>query len=242
MRNGADSTRLIEHALRRLLPDVFFHPIWTRLVEAGDLLSREQVQSLRDSADRLLSDGSLDDACQILFICAFQQLRAGDHAAASNGIQRIHNLAEEHELPQVAACAAWGAAAACVQRGGFPQAAEHLEQLQSILSPQREWVLCDVIDVIRQALLSQPEVTALDQLLASDAALSFAFEQLLHWGTPAPASKPAHGSDSAISPSRSTGFSLAFALADDQEHCQRRTAVEVGRNQCLCFFGTPGRA
>jgi hypothetical protein len=54
--NGTDSTRLIEHALRRLLPDVFFHPIWTRLVEAGDILSREQVQSLLDSADRLLSD------------------------------------------------------------------------------------------------------------------------------------------------------------------------------------------
>jgi DNA-binding SARP family transcriptional activator len=207
---------LIDHALQRLLPDVFFHPIWMRLVDGNVLLSRKQVQSLLDSVDQLLSAGKLHDACQALFICAFQQLRASDYDAASSSIQRILDLSEQHELSHIAACAAWGAAAVNVRRSWYQQAAEHLEHLQSILGEQQEWVLSDVIDVIRQALLSQPEVTALNQLLASDAALSSAFEQLLCWGTPSAASNPSgndssdrHGKqdDSATSPSCSTGFS-----------------------------------
>jgi DNA-binding SARP family transcriptional activator len=183
VRNGHDGTRLIEHALRRLLPDVFFHPVWTHVVEA-DVLPPEQVQSLLGSVDQMLSAGKLHDACQTLFICAFQQLRSGDHAAASNTIQRIHRLAVQHELSQVAACAAWGAAAICAQCGWHQQAAGHLEQLHAMLGQQHEWILSDVIDVLRQDLLSQAEVIPADRLLSSEAALSPAFEQLLHWGTP----------------------------------------------------------
>ena len=216
MRNGTDSARLIEHALRRLLPDVFFHPIWTRFVEACEILSREQVQSLLCTADRLLSDGKLDDASETLFVCAFQQLRAGDDDAALGSIQQVLDLAERHELLHAAACGAWAAAAVCARRGWYPRAAEHLAHLHFILCQQHDWVLSDVIDVIWQALLSKPEVTAIDQLLSSDANLSCAFGQMLYWGTPAAASETGGSDwhdgngkhdDSAISSPRSIGFS-----------------------------------
>ena len=106
-------------------------------------------------ATNLLARGDLVEACQTLFICAFQQMRAGDFGAASNNIQRILILAEQHGLHQVACWATWGAAAVCVRRGWFRQAAEHLEHLQSLLGQQQEWVLSGVIDLIRRALLSR---------------------------------------------------------------------------------------
>jgi DNA-binding SARP family transcriptional activator len=177
--------QLLDRAFLRLLPDVFFHPVWTYFVEAGTPISSEQIQSLLDAGDGLLSAGELVEACQILFICAFQQLRAGDYTSASNNTQRILILAEQHGLPQMAQWATWGAAAVCVRRGWFQEATEHLEHLQSLLSQQQEWVISDVIDIIRRALLSQgqAEITA-GQSLSSDAVLSAAFEQMLHWGTP----------------------------------------------------------
>jgi DNA-binding SARP family transcriptional activator len=57
------------------------------------------------------------------------------------------------------------------------------------LGQQQEWVLSDVIDVIRRALLSQTQAEdTAGQLLSSDAVLSSAFEQMLHWGAPHAAS------------------------------------------------------
>jgi|GEM_PF-1675206 len=179
------SGQLLDHAFLRLSPDVFFHPVWTHFVEAGALLSREQIQSLLGAGDDLVSAGNLIEACQILFICAFQQLRAGNYTAASSHIQRILLLTEQHALPQVAWWATWGAAAVCVRRGWFRQAAEHLAHLQSLLSQQQEWVLSDVIDVIRRALLSQTQTEFITgQPPSSDSVLSSAFEQMLQWGTP----------------------------------------------------------
>src|SRR5512139_251857 len=169
------SGQLLDRAFLRLSPDVFFHPVWTHFAEAGASLTPEQIQSLLDAGDGLLSAGNLVEACQILFICAFQQLRAGDYTAASSNTQRILILAEQHGLPQVARWATWGAAAVCVRRGWFQEAAEHLEHLQFLLGQQQEWVLADVIELIRRALLSQSqaEISA-GQPLSSDAVLSSA--------------------------------------------------------------------
>ena len=179
------SGQLLDRALLRLLPDVFCHPIWIHFVEAGAPFAPDQLQSLLAAADDLLSAGNLVEACQALFICAFQQIRAGDYGAASSNIQRILILAEQHGLLQVACWATWGAAAICVRRGWFQQTAEHLEHLQSLLGQQQEWVLSDVIDIIRRAVLSQTEAEiAAGQPQSSDAVLSSAFDQMMHWGAP----------------------------------------------------------
>ena len=214
-KNVADSSSLINHALLRLLPDVFFHPVWTHFVEAGAPLLPGQIQSLLDASDDLLARGDFVEACQTLFICAFQQMRAGDFGAASNNIQRILILAEQHGLHQVACWATWGAAAVCVRRGWFRQAAEHLEHLQSLLGQQQEWVLSGVIDLIRRALLSQTQAeSTAGPPLSSDAELSSAFEQMLQWGTPRaargidPTSRiDRHSKYSIRSHSRPAGFS-----------------------------------
>ncbi len=216
MINGTDSTRWIEHALRRLLPDVFFHPIWTRFVGTSETLSCEQIQTLLNSSDQLLSAGKQEDACEVLFTCAYLQLHAGDDEAAAHSIQHVLDIAERHGLSHVAACGSWGSAAVSARRGRYPQAADHLAHLQFILGQQHDWVLSDVIDVIRQTMLSQPDVTAIDQLLSSDAALSSAFEEMLNWGIPAAARKVSgsdlpdvHGKhdDSATLSSRSASYS-----------------------------------
>jgi hypothetical protein len=109
------SGQLLDRVFLRLSPDVFFHPVWTHYAEAGASLAPEQIQSLLDAGDRLLSAGELVATCQILFICAFQQLRAGDYTAASNNTQRILILAEQHGLSQVAGGRA--AASACGAAG-----------------------------------------------------------------------------------------------------------------------------
>jgi DNA-binding SARP family transcriptional activator len=179
------SGQLLDRVLLRLLPDVFFHAVWSHFVEADALLLPQQIQALVEASAELLVAGNFVDASQTLFICAFQQIRAGDYNAAANNIQQILVLAEQHGLTQVACWATWGAAAICVRRGWFPQAAEHLEHLQLLLGQQQEWVLSDVIDLIRRALLSQTQAEeAAGQPLSSDAVLSSAFDQMLHWGTP----------------------------------------------------------
>jgi DNA-binding SARP family transcriptional activator len=179
------SGQLLDRTLLRLLPDVFFHAVWIHFVEAEAPLLPRQIQSLLDASAELLSAGNSVEACQTLFMCAFQQFHAGDDSSASNNMQRILVLAEQHGLLQVACWATWGAAAVCVRRGWFQQAAEHLEHLQFLLGQQQDWVLSDVIDIIRRALLSQAEaeLTA-EQPQASDAILSSAFDQMLHWGMP----------------------------------------------------------
>ncbi len=184
MNGNVHTSQRLSEKLSRLSPDVFYHSIWAHFVEAEAPPLPQQIQPLLDAADEMLSTGNLGDACRLLFICAFQQLRMDDFAAASSTIQRILVLAEQHGLPQVAWWAAWGAAAICVQHGWCQQAAEHLEHLHSMLGWQHEWILSDVIDVLRQDLLCQAEVTPADRPLLSDLVLSPAFEQLLHWGTP----------------------------------------------------------
>ena len=166
-------------------------------------------------ADELLSAGNLIEACQALFVCAFQQIRAGDYGAASSNIQRILILAEQHGLLQVACWATWGAAAICVRRGWFQQAAEHLEHLQSLLGQQQEWVVSDVIDIIWRAVLSQSQAElTTGQPLSPDAVLSSAFEQMLHWGMPRatraigfPNGIDGHADNAIQSPAKSAGFS-----------------------------------
>lgn len=181
--------RTLDDALLRLLPDVFFHPIWLRFIETSAPLLPEHLQSLSEAVTQLSSVGKFDEACQILFVCVVQQLRTDNYAAASDNIQQILFLAEQHNLPQVAWRATWGAAAIGVRRGWFHQAAEHLEHLRFLLDQQQEWVLSNVIEVIRQDLLSRSaEVdTADNEPVFSpplDPAMRPAIEQLLHWGEP----------------------------------------------------------
>ncbi len=179
------SGQLFDHALLRLLPDVFFHPVWIHSVETGTFLAPRQLQLLLDAGNELVVEHNLIDACQVFFICAFQYIRSGDYDAASNLIQRILVLAEQHEQTTIACWATWGAAAVCVRRGWLQQAAEHLEYLQSLLGQQQDWVLSDVVDIIRRTLLSQAEAElTTEQPQSSDAILSFVFDQMLYWGTP----------------------------------------------------------
>ncbi|MFN8598146.1 MAG: BTAD domain-containing putative transcriptional regulator [Anaerolineae bacterium] len=183
------SGHTLDATLLKLLPGVFFHPVWTRFVKLDTPVAPEQIQLLSSAADQMLAAGKLDDTCQTLFVVAVQQLRAGDYTSASSSIQRILLLAEQHGLVQVTWWATWGAAAVCVRRGWFRQAAEHLEHLQTLLGQQHEWVLSGMIDVIRQSLLDQSavaEVIGTEPTFSPplDAVLMPAVEQLLHWGEP----------------------------------------------------------
>lgn len=145
----------LRRTLSRLLPDVFFHPVWIHFI-------RNNADQSPDFLPYLLHDLQLEQikddligSCQVIFLGAYLQSRLGEHAAALVSIERAWKLAETHGLQQIACCAAWGACAICVRRGNYQEAADWLIQLQEKLKEKHEWVLIDMLELFKQILETQ---------------------------------------------------------------------------------------
>ena len=145
----------LRRTLSRLLPDVFFHPVWIHFV-------RNNADQSPDFLSYLLHDLQLEQikddlvgSCQVIFLCAYLQSRLGEHATALASIEQAWKLAETHSLRQIAHCAAWGACAICVLRGNYQEATDWLIRLQQKLKEKHEWVLIGVLELFKQILEAQ---------------------------------------------------------------------------------------
>lgn len=150
---------LLKHAISKLRPEVFSHPIWIRFCHKKQTIPPETIQDLFAEADQLQHDHPRD-AFQILLICAVGQNYSGHWSAALTTLQRALDLAECTSLSQEVLWAIWGACAVCVQQGNYGQAAAYFSQLQTVLYEQNEWMLADYIDVVKQLLLC-PEISGI---------------------------------------------------------------------------------
>jgi DNA-binding SARP family transcriptional activator len=158
----------LERTLSRLLPDVFFHPVWIHFARNIADYSPDFVQYLLHDLQLEQTKADLISNCQVMFMCAYMQSRLDDHAAALASIEQAWQLAETHGLRQIACCAAWGASAICVRRGNYQEAVDWLSRLQKKLKEEYEWVLVDTLEVFKQILqgqLSQTNVEFLDWFL-----------------------------------------------------------------------------
>lgn len=184
--NDEQDSHLLCRLLSKLSPDIFFHPLWIYFIEAERPYSAELIQRLLQAANQLQIDGDLSGACQVLLICAVLQDRLGDYAAALNSLEQVWTLAECPGLSDVRHWAAWGTSAVYTHQGRYQQADESLKQLQDILNQDDEWVLADIIWLLRRALLSHAQANVSGRaeaspVLASDTRLGLVFDWLLQW-------------------------------------------------------------
>lgn len=172
---SSSESPLLESAALKLSPGVFSHPIWVRFGQCNDIHSSKTINDLFVEADKLLHDKP-EEACQVLFLCAVFQNYDGQSGKALTTVQKIRVLAEKARLNQELIWSLWGAAAICFQQGDMEESANRLGELQGFLSIHNEWVLADLIDIVRQAML-QPS-----QRNLSDGCLTTPFQWLKTWG------------------------------------------------------------
>jgi DNA-binding SARP family transcriptional activator len=173
------SNIFLRRMLSELLPDAFFHPVWTHWVGNS---ANDSSDSIRHLLQNLLLERIEDDLasnCQCVFLCAYLQSRLGEHAAALASIEQVWKLAETHNMHQVSRCAAWGACAICVRWGNYPQALDWMNKLQEKLKETHEWILVDILELFRQ-ILEAPVPSSRGELLG----------WLLRWGELPPAETP----------------------------------------------------
>jgi two-component SAPR family response regulator len=162
----------LRRTLLQLLPDVFFHPVWLHLTRNIATYSPDFVQHILHNLELERNQDELVSNCEIIFICASLQSYLGEHTKALSSIEQAWILAETQGLQSMARCAAWGACAICIRRNNYEEATEWLSKLQQTFKEKHEWVLRDILEVVKQNIEAQTVYSSNEEL--SDI--------LLRWG------------------------------------------------------------
>jgi DNA-binding SARP family transcriptional activator len=177
---------LLAHAVSKLRPGVFSHPVWVRFSNKAEPIPPETIQDLFEEAEQLQHDNP-SDACQVLLICAVFQNYSGQRTRALATTQKALDLAERNGLSQEILWAIWGECSICVQQGNFEQAAVYFGHLQAVLYEQNEWMLADYIDVVMQFFRSSAMAGIEECSNSTDnqyfgGLLNLTLDWLQHWG------------------------------------------------------------
>lgn len=142
---------LLEYAISKLNPGIFSHPVWVRFGRQGDGNASGTIENLINAAQKEQDDDP-GTACQLMLACSVYQNYANQRQTALETISRVLALAEKAKLTRELVWANWGAAVICIQQGSYQQASTYLDELQTNLSSEGEWVLADFIDLVKQSL------------------------------------------------------------------------------------------
>jgi DNA-binding SARP family transcriptional activator len=146
-----NGSSLLDYAISRLRPEVFSHPIWVHFAKQEVSISLSLIEDLLCMAHNL-QEHDQSAACQILLICAFYQNDAGQPFNALRTTQQAHALAERSGLSRETIWALWGACAISIQWGDCEQAVNYFMDLQTALNKQNEWIVANLIEVMKQSL------------------------------------------------------------------------------------------
>jgi DNA-binding SARP family transcriptional activator len=179
---------LLTYASSLLSPGIFSHPVWKLFGDTEGNPTQKNVNDLLGAAKSLLSDEP-GSACQVLFICAVYQSKSGSYEDSIGTIQLAYSTAEANNLTREKIWARWGASAICIQQGMYRKASIHLEDLQTILNTQDEWVLADYVEIINQSLqkIDKPQrekSSNASNNQAPDDLVAVTLEWLKNWGNP----------------------------------------------------------
>lgn len=183
MRKGSS---LLNYAIPRLIPEVFLHPIWIHFGNKEAFISLSKIDDLLYVAKNM-QEYDPSGACQVLLICAFYQNNLGQRHKALIISQQAYSLAERTGLSKETIWAIWGICAICVQQGNYEQATNHLVDLQAALIEQNEWIVADLVEVIKQ-FFRNPMIVHSHQYFVSprnqplNDLLAFTFDWLEQWG------------------------------------------------------------
>lgn len=164
--------KLLLRVRSKVIPEVFNHPLWIDFVNSDRQPSPELIQHLRNSARKYETQGEMLSSSEILLLCASLQKQLKNFEAAINSLQRARHLAKNHELPQFAIFAAWGTAAQYYNQGDLQLTIQSLTRLQKLVEVENDWVLIDIIELIKQHLHNPDEDAG---------ALSIALDWLKNW-------------------------------------------------------------
>jgi DNA-binding SARP family transcriptional activator len=196
-----EQTRLIEqerpllkYAISKLNPDIFSHPVWVwfgRQRGKNAISIAEQLSSAIEGLEPI-DTGS---TCQILLVCAVYQNLAGQNSLALATLDRILDLASRTEFTPGVIWGHWGACAISFQTEQYGRAVLHLEDLETVLNREQEWILADFVDVIKQSLCEPEMVCTWRQTYglngSSGNLLHVAYFWLQQWGVSFQALEPA---------------------------------------------------
>jgi DNA-binding SARP family transcriptional activator len=178
---------MLNRALAGLSPESFSHPVWRHYSQAEGYPSAELIQNLIQSAEQLNNAGDIQEACQVLLICAVLQGRRHDLNQALNIAQQAWQLAENHSLEQASSWSAWGVCALCVDKGDYKKAVSLLRWLQIKLCQEGEWILSNHLELIRMTLSSEAQPGGYFEII---------LDIFSRWGEPGPAIEANNGSSS----------------------------------------------
>jgi DNA-binding SARP family transcriptional activator len=153
MLNESENNHLMPHVLAKLLPDVFYHPLWIYSLPKSALHSSEVIDRIKPSIQQLIEQGDYRNAAQLLLACAALQKRSGDPNSALETVQNVWAMGIFNKIPEIARWAAWGACSICAEQDEFHLAAKHLEQLQMRALEGEDWVLTATIGIVKNILL-----------------------------------------------------------------------------------------
>lgn len=177
---------LLEYAISKLNPEVFSHPVWVRFGNMEESNSSKIIEVLFKTAQKLQDDNP-SDACQLMLVCSVIQTYANQRLKALATVQHVLALAKRTGLTRELLWANWGACAICVQQGNYNQATIYIDDLQIALSGQKEWILADFVDVVKQSLLHTTPASVAEQCSSSrkqamEDLLSLTYDWLQKWG------------------------------------------------------------
>src|SRR5690349_9664396 len=157
-----NKSSLLNHAISKLSPEVFSHPVWVRFGQKEESTYLRIVDDLLSTIKNLQNDDP-GAACQVLLMCAVYQNYAGQRFIALKTTQQALALAQTRCLSKELIWALWGVCALAIQQENYGKASENLVHLQAVLSEQNEWMLANFLDVLRPALSEPARVNAQKQ-------------------------------------------------------------------------------
>jgi DNA-binding SARP family transcriptional activator len=138
---------VIWQALSRFSPDVFAHPVWIDFINNNRPIPDLLIQDLQDQYQKLIIEGDIQAACQVLLLCAVLHKRQEKYEASLDCLQRAWELADSHKMPEIVEWAAWGSCALHILLRQPDQAVNSLRWLSSQLSSKGDWVLADLVEL-----------------------------------------------------------------------------------------------
>lgn len=152
MSQAKSDSILLNRVILKVSPDIFCHPIWVGFLASNRPAPQTLIGNLVAVADQYKLNGDIICACQILLLCAYLHKIKNNFEAAIDAIEQTRYLAEKHGLKKALIWSFWGGASISLAKGDNDRAIDYLAGLQDLVDLENDWVLYNVIDLLKRTL------------------------------------------------------------------------------------------
>lgn len=165
MTQAESGSILLKRVLLEVSPDIFCHPIWIHFLESGVSPSANLIKDLLDSAHYYKEKKDIISSCQTLLICACLLKRINKLPEALETIQEAWNLAKINGFKRILLWSSWGGASISIDQGDKLRATDYLDTMQDVVNQDNDWILMDVLELLKRSLMKEEEIGALRVLV-----------------------------------------------------------------------------